>query len=260
MVSKICKTIDEEQGKSWTQKGIEDAVNQILKGKNTLFDDIAKNIENDKKLFDLVWRILLTDESIPYSNTNPVISHGIMFGIFKEDNDKVVIHNIIFSQLLYNHLTLAKLLDRESSTGIRENFVTENRLNMEMVLNKFQEIMHDEYRGKDAKFIEREGRLLFLCFLKPIINGKGFYYVEPETRMDNRMDIVVTYGNEQFIVELKVWHGENYESEAMRQLSGYLETKREGKGYLISFSFNKNKEYSREWKKHEDKDIYAVVV
>ena len=74
--------------------------------------------------------------------------------------------------------------------------------------------MHDEYRDKDEKFIEREGRLLFLCFLKPIINGKGFYYVESETRMDNRMDIVVTYGTEQHIIALKIWHGESYENEA----------------------------------------------
>ena len=142
----------------------------------------------------------------------------------------------------------------------RTKFAQNNKLNMELVLNKFQEVMHDEYRKKDVKFIEREGRLLFLCFLKLIINGAGFYYVEAETRMDNRMDVVITYGEEQHIVELKIWHGENYEMEALEQLAGYLDAKRESKGYLISYSFNKNKAYTKEWKKYEGKNIYAIVV
>jgi hypothetical protein len=142
----------------------------------------------------------------------------------------------------------------------RTQFVMDNKLKMDIVLNKFQKVMYEEFREKDTKFIEREGRLLFLCFIKPIINGAGFYYVEPETRMDNRMDIVITYGSEEHIVELKIWHGENYEQNALEQLSGYLESKRQYKGYLVSFNFNKNKEYSKEWKKYKDKDIYAIVV
>jgi hypothetical protein len=131
---------------------------------------------------------------------------------------------------------------------------------MPLILNKFQEVMHDEYRNKDSKFIEREGRLLFLCFLKPIINGVGFYYVEAETRMDNRMDIIVSFGTEEHIIELKIWHGDNYEQNSLEQLSGYLETRRKKTGYLVSFNFNKNKEYTKEWKKHNNKDIYAIVV
>jgi hypothetical protein len=40
----------------------------------------------------------------------------------------------------------------------------------------------------------------------------------------------------------------------------YLENKKQNKGYLISFSFNKNKEYKKEWKEHDGKNIYAIVV
>jgi hypothetical protein len=99
-----------------------------------------------------------------------------------------------------------------------------------------------------------------LCFIKPIINGKGFYYVEPETRMSNRMDVVVTYGGMQYIIELKIWRGDSLEQEAVKQLAGYLESRTEKTGYLVSFSFNKEKKYTNGWKKYEDKDIFAVVV
>ena len=58
---------------------------------------------------------------------------------------------------------------------------------MEQALRKFQEVMKAEFRSEDTHFLERQGRLLFLCFMKPIINGRGNYYVEPETRDNTRL-------------------------------------------------------------------------
>ena len=63
---------------------------------------------------------------------------------------------------------------------------------MEYVLTRFRDLMLQEYRKNDEAFLERQGRLVFLTFLKPVINGTGFYYVEPQTRDNRRMDLVVT--------------------------------------------------------------------
>jgi len=41
--------------------------------------------------------------------------------------------------------------------------------------------------------------------LKPLLNGVGFYEIESRTTDDARMDVVVIYGNEKFIIELKKW-------------------------------------------------------
>src|SRR3989339_345473 len=255
LVSKLCKIIDEKLDKNWTKESIEEAVKLlVLSNSNTLFDDVIKNLENNIELYNLVYKISLTDEFIPFFVTNPVINIGYILGIFKEKNNRLVIHNIIFSQIIYNHMITAKIINQTVTYNpISSNFVENNRLNFELVLTKFQEIMHDEYREKEQKFKEREGRLLFLCFVKPILNGAGFYFVEPETRLDNRMDIIITYGNEQFIVELKIWHGENYEKEAIEQLARYLESKRLDTGYLISFCFNKNFEYVKKWQSFNNK-------
>ena len=78
-----------------------------------------------------------------------------------------------------------------------------------------------------------------MSFLRPIINGTGHYAVEPQTRKNNRMDIQVFYGNQELIVELKVWHGEKYEQEGYDQLVRYLEARGVEKGYLLSFCDNK---------------------
>ena len=147
---------------------------------------------------------------IKWKINDPVIRMGSILGILKEKDGQVAISNIIFEKML-SDIVFSKI-ERSGMIEIPEKsqFVSDGKLDMVKILNKFQNLMKTEYRKEDGKFIEQQGRLLFLCFLKPIINGTGFYYVEPETRNNSRMDIVVTYGREEFIIELKIWHGEEY--------------------------------------------------
>ena len=136
---------------------------------------------------------------------------------------------------------------------------------MNHILKKFQELMKAEYRSSDEDFLEKQGRLLFLCFLKPIINGTGHYVVEPQTRDNGRMDVVVFYGAEEYIIELKRWYGEKKDTEGIKQLADYLESRSQKKGWLISFCFNRNKgkvidAYTREAIQYEGKEISTFVV
>ncbi|MDE6915788.1 MAG: 9-O-acetyl-N-acetylneuraminate esterase, partial [Lachnospiraceae bacterium] len=78
--------------------------------------------------------------------------------------------------------------------------------------------------------------------LKPIINGTGNYYIEAQTRDAKRTDVIVDYLGEQYIVELKIWHGSEYNERGEKQLSEYLDYFHKDKGYLLSFNFNKKKE------------------
>ncbi len=262
LVSKICKVIDEDLEKDWSIEGIKKAINLTLDEKNTLFDDLIKNLENYSDLYDLTYRILVLGEYIPFQIYNPTIDHANMLGIVSKQENATKVSNKIFEICIYNYLISKKSLQEGSLSSYKDThyYTRDGKLNMEHILNKFQEIMQDEYREKDNKFIEREGRLLFLCFLKPIINGKGFYYIEPETREDTRMDIVVNFGNEEYIIELKIWRGKKYEEKGLDKLADYLSSKRQNKGYLVTFSFLQDKQYTAEWIKIDNKDVYSVVV
>lgn len=81
-----------------------------------------------------------------------------------------------------------------------------------------------------------------MLFLKPIINGVGNSYVEPETRSRERMDLVIDYRGEQSIIEMKIWRGSAYNERGEEQLSNYLEYFHLKRGYMLSFNFNKKKE------------------
>lgn len=262
LVSWFCKWMDENSGRKWTVQRIWDAETELLKSDNTLFDDMIKNIENNGELRKAVTGILLDGLQIPFVKSEPVINLGIMFGILTEKDGIVAIANVVFETYLYNHIIAGKILEKYSFGIERSRFVEKDGLDMECILQKFQEIMKAEYRKEDEKFLERQGRLIFLCYMKPIINGKGTYYVEPETRNHARMDIIIAYGGMEYIVELKIWHGQKYRQKGLDQLEEYLDSRNADKGYLISFVFNKNKKYMQDivYLKNSGKEVYEIVV
>lgn len=93
----------------------------------------------------------------------------------------------------------------------------------------------------DAKFVEKHGRKQFQLYIRPIINDVGHYYVEAETRDETRTDLIINYNNQEYVIELKIWRGDSYNTMGESQLFEYLELKKQKTGYLVSFCFNKGK-------------------
>lgn len=112
---------------------------------------------------------------------------------------------------------------------------------MRRILEKFVEYFDDIYGDRDEKFLEADVRRYFMLFLKPIINGTGNYYIEARTRNDEQTDMIIDYLGQQYIIEMKIWHGNAYNERGEKQLSDYLEYYHVDKGYMLSFNFNKNK-------------------
>lgn len=101
-----------------------------------------------------------------------------------------------------------------------------------------------------------------MTFLKPIINGEGNYYIEARTRDQMRTDIIVDYHGRQYIIEMKIWHGNSYQEKGRKQLADYLENYHQDQGWLISFCFNDSKKKVTGLQKIEEngKVITEIVV
>ncbi len=97
-------------------------------------------------------------------------------------------------------------------------------------------------------------------YLRPIINGVGNYYIETHTRDNRRMDIVIDYLGKRYVIELKIWHGPKYNEKGEKQISDYLETWHLKKGYMLTFSFSKNKETGIKTVEYGDKIIVEAIV
>ena len=66
--------------------------------------------------------------------------------------------------------------------------------------------------------------------------------MESRTRELQRTDIIVDYRGEQYVIEMKVWRGEEYNRRGEEQLVDYLDAYHKDKGYMVSFNFNRKKQ------------------
>jgi hypothetical protein len=256
LVSSICKELDEDIAgteqfptltAAWTEAGVNEAVRLFVKDKAEpamIFQSLTKHIDQYPKLGKMLKEILFEGEPQPYSDSNLEVSLGTMFGFIKEKNGKIQIANRIFEMKLYNKFLTDDSEDEPTCKAAENNkplFVQGNKLNMDLVIEKFVEYFTDIYEANDETFIEKQGRKLFLIYLRPIINGVGNYYVEAETRNSRRSDVVVDYLGKRFVIELKIWRGTQYNIEGEKQLTDYLNDFHLDRGYLLTFSFNKAK-------------------
>ncbi|MBP2033791.1 hypothetical protein J2Z42_002498 [Clostridium algifaecis] len=250
LVSKLCKIIDEkimlEGSLKWEKEYMDMAVKKLLNDDNTNFQSLIKNIENNKELYDFVRKIVLDGEDIIYVKSDEIVNLGTLYGILKEEDGNCKVNNKIYEQLIYNHMMMKVIRNKEyaeiSKYNYKSNFINKDgSLDVKKVLVKFQKFMKHEYSEKREAFLEADGRLLFLAFISPIINGTGFAFKEVQGGEEKRFDIVITYNKKMYIVELKVWHGEEYHEKGLVQLGEYLEQYNLDTGYILIFDFRKLK-------------------
>ena len=218
----------------------------ILTESNTLFRSLTGKIVNYPDLRDALRKLLMTGEEVAWNANQYELDRLYMYGFIRTEKGKVKIANRIFETILYNLF----LSDDElkGSTFSREGslaaniFVQDGHLNVRLILEKFIATYHEICGPLKEKFLEKDGREAFLLYLKPIINGTGNYYIEAATRDGRRLDVVIDYLGERFIIELKIWRGDRYNAAGEQQIAAYLDYFGLSTGYMLSFNFNQNKE------------------
>lgn len=244
LVSRLCQIMDETSA-PWTREGFLDAERQLAVEGNTLFESLINKLDMYEELWGMLHRLLFNGRKISYNLDDSTLSLANMFGFIKNIDGSVAIANRIFETRLYNYFLTSDEMKQSDlyqvSVSDKNQFVLHGKLNMRLILEKFVLHFNEFYGNSSDKFKEEYGRKHFLLYLRPIINGTGNYYVEAQTRDDKRTDIIVDYCGEQYIVELKIWRGQEYNQQGEQQLADYLDAYGKDIGYLLSFSFNKNK-------------------
>ena len=255
LVSKICKLIDEEvagteefpgKKEAWTYAGFLKAERILLGEKNTLFESMVNKLYDFPELKEIIYSILFMGKDNSYNALDQTIGTAEMLGFIKNVNGVVVIANRIFETVFYN-LFLSSSENQKTdmykvSIQDKNQFVCGGQLNIDLLLEKYVVHFNDLYGDCTDRFKEEDGRRYFLLYLRPIINGSGNYYVESRTRNMERTDVIIDYGGEQAVVELKIWRGDAYNRRGEKQLIDYLDHYHLNKGYMLSYNFNANKQ------------------
>lgn len=276
LVSKLCKIIDEDilpqkTVKEWTEEDLNKAFNLILREEhNANFDTLVKNLEHYTALYDLAFSIIFDGTMLNYNQLDPVVNLGSLHGIFaRSEEGYLIIHNRIYRELIANMMVSkwrtshTKILNPALQGSDVKNSpyrLPNNGLDMEKVITKFQAFMKEQYSDKDQKLLEREGRLIFLAFLKPILNGAGFDFKEPQISEERRLDVVITYNQFKYVAELKVWYGQVAHEKGLNQLADYLERQELQTGYLLIFDPSQKKSWENGWIEVKGKRIFWAKV
>ncbi len=270
LVSRICELIDKTVcgsmniSEAWTRTGVDEAIKLLLSENNTLFQSLTKNLNNYTELKASVRSILMEGTKLTYNAQQDAIVRMQMYGLIRNDHNTVRIANRIFETMLYNLF----LSDEELKNNIfsregelaKNKFVTDGKLNMRLILESFIKTYTQVCGPLVEKFNEKDGREQFLLYLKPIINGTGNYYIEAQTRNQTRTDVIVDYLGQQYIIELKIWRGERYNSDGEKQICEYLDYWNLDTGYMLSFNFNQKKEQGVKRVEIGDKVLFEGTV
>lgn len=117
LVSYICKEVDEkitgtcdfpDEASAWTRNGILNAVRQLVKGPNTLYDDMIKHINEFPELHEMLSNILFSGQEYPYHEYDPPVNIGKMFGFITNREGTVAVANRIFESQLYDYFLAEK--------------------------------------------------------------------------------------------------------------------------------------------------------
>jgi AAA-like domain len=273
LTSYLCKIIAEDIlpkkiVKEWTNDDVFRAFRMLMETPNvTNFDSLFKHLREYTDLYKLVFELVIDGEEYDYSSYDERINLGIMHGIFgKSETGKLKIHNRIYRELIADVMISEWRTSRKdnhekikgSLNGTDKYRLPNNGLDMKALVEGFQEFMRQNYSAKDRDFLERNGRLIFLAYLKPILNGGGFDFKEPQASEEKRLDLVITYFQHRYLIELKIWHGDKAHEKGIHQLADYLDRLGLDTGYLVIFDHNKKKTWTKDWAEAKGKRLYWV--
>ncbi len=248
-VSKLCKIIDEKiTPNTWEGIHILEAIKILLQEENNAnFDTVIKNLENNAELKKFMQQIILNCRNFTYSPKASLINFAKMHGLVRNENGKVAIQNKIYSEVITDIIT-SELEISENIDVVQSQFLkTNGRLDMKLLLTKFKDAIEEKYSKSDLmkskEFLENDLRMKFFMFLKPVLNGIGFTYKEVQISEEKRLDAIVIFKDEKFIIELKLWKGQKLHKQGINQIKDYMNREKVNDGYMIIMNKNQNKEY-----------------
>lgn len=125
--------------------------------------------------------------------------------------------------------------------------VVDGQLQMAPLLARFREFV--ERRGREAFKVtdlpqEREptgrGQYLLIAYLDLVVRQLGGDLFSEVDSGAGRLDLIVVYRGHRYIIETKIWRGPAEFDSGLTQLTDYLTTEGETRGYYVIFHARPN--------------------
>jgi len=239
------RVLNEDNYETVTIDHIMTAREQMIQGRETHLDALGMRLR-DPRIKSVVETILVGNNDPAMGRTNPDVELAIDLGLIKwESATGFTISNPIYEEILTRYL----------NSGYHDNLPPpsswqwqnkDGTLDMDSLLKEFQRFWrrNSEMWEQKSDYTEAFPHLLLMAFLQRILNGGG--RMERESAAGRgRMDLLVEYKKDKFIIEIKLIHswdspGEVQE-DGLRQIAMYRDkTAPAAPAYLVIFDRRPN--------------------
>ena len=221
-----------------TRATIDRAKEALILSRTTHLDSLAQRLR-EPRVATIVEAVLLGDQHISYQGDD--FQYVLDLGLIRRGPDGAEAANPLYREVL----------GRSLSANAQDNLPRpwwpwkhpDGRLDMEALVNAFLQWWRENAdmirKHDDTPYTEAMAHLAFMGFLQRVVNGGGT--VDREYAAGRgRVDLIVTYGPDRFLIELKRVPPEGrtlkqIQKQGVAQLSTYLDTLGLQEGWLIIF-------------------------
>ena len=233
-----------------TMKHFSKAHAQLLRGRNTNLEHLVTNIRRDRRFEALLMKIASYDEGVDFNLDRDIISELVAYGVIAEGADGMCeIANPIYQYRIMRAFKPVvngleqEYLPEDAHAGFQDYLTSDGQIRMAALIDNFRDFMvRAGFKILQVPDTPQEyiGQHLLFAYLNQFVQiVGGTMYLEVQTGR-GRMDLLILYKNEKYIVETKIWGGDTRYQAGKKQLAAYLKSEKAVEGYYVVFDHGKN--------------------
>ena len=218
---------------------------QLLHERNTNIEHLTTNIRKNPRFGSVLMRIMERDEGVDFNMDDDIINELATYGVIKKSTDRMceILNPIYLYRIMRTFKPVVNGLEDQYLRGGGEegflNYITPaGYIEMKALLDNFRDfIARAGFKILQVPDTPQEsvGRHLLLAYLDQFVKLiGGFMHIEVQTGR-GRMDIIITHNQQKYIIETKIWRGDNRYQAGKKQLVTYLRSEDVTEGYYIVF-------------------------
>ncbi|MCP4691846.1 MAG: AAA family ATPase [Desulfobacterales bacterium] len=237
VASQIVETIlNDDFSRSIQKSHVVRAREELIQRRDTHLDSLADKLREPavKRVVEAV----IGGEILTPDRLNDDLAYVQDLGLITR-RAPIQFSNPIYAEIIPRVLNHSWQVSFNQDLADQRWYIKNGGLDMDALLSAFVKFYRRHSEAWLEKFDFREvGRqLLLMAFLQRIINAGGV--IEREMAVGNgRCDLLVEYGSDRFIIELKLRRDRYSEEEGLDQLARYLDRMAMDHGYFVLFEIN----------------------
>ena len=254
LVNRLAQILTEEldipKTETFTMVHFSKAHAQLLEEDNTNLTHLITNIRGNPRFETLLMRITASEESVHFNLRNELISELFTSGVIAKGTDGLceILNPIYLYCILQTFKPLInglehQYLPEDTDEDFRDYLTPAGHIDLAALLDNFRDFIgRAGFQILQVPDTPREsvGRPLLLAYLDQFVKlVGGMMHIEVQTGR-GRMDLIITHNWRKYIVETKIWKGDNRYQAGKRQLAAYLKLERVKEGYYVVFDHRRD--------------------